>query len=374
MKKDGRTPEGRQRWRCPECSVNRVPRNARGRAAMLRELDSFLARLLGGHTLAEEGRSFRRDRAWCWRVAPVIPMPEMKSHVLETDGTYVNGRCLLVLMDGTTGLVARVRWCAHESIAEYRGLFHGVPAPDVLVSDGMRGMERAAAAEWPGTRLQRCLAHVHRDTNRDLTHKPKSQAAKELKKLSYRLFRVHTAEEAARWGEALNAWHERWRGTVNERTTAKGDPSNPKARAGRKWWWTHERLRRCYKRLERLFRDGSLFAYTDPALLAGGPVPRDTNGLEGGINSPIKRMLDDHRGMPRAHMMRACEWKCYTRSPHPDTGTLLDSYLENRRREAEKTRKETAAGQAVTGDEPGIGTGVDWNEFHTATRYPNATD
>lgn len=145
MKKDGRTPEGRQRWRCPECSVNRVPRNGKGRAALRRELDSFVARLLGGHTLAEEGRSFRRETAWCWEVDPVIPMPETKSHVLETDGTYVNGRCLLVLMDGATGLVVRIRWCAHESIAEYRALFYGVPTPDVLVSDGMRGMGCSAA-------------------------------------------------------------------------------------------------------------------------------------------------------------------------------------------------------------------------------------
>lgn len=369
MKRNGRTAAGTQRWKCPECNAGTTAPNHR--QAMLRQLDSFVARLLGGHTLAEEGRSFRRDRRWCWEVDPVIPMTTRGSHVLETDGTYVNGRCLLVLMDGETGLVVRIRWCAHESIAEYRDLFHGVPAPDVLVSDGMRGMTAAANAEWPATRLQRCLVHVHLDTNRDLTHRPKTQAARELQKLSSRLFKVSDAEGAARWGEGLNAWYERWKAMVNERTTAKDDPARA---AGRKWWWTHERLRRCYKRLERLFRDGSLFAYTDPALAAGGGVPRDTNGLEGGINSPIKRMLDDHRGMPCGHMMRACEWKCYTRSPHPDTGALLDTYLENRRRKAERARKETAKEQARTGDEPVIGTGIDWNEFHTATRYPDATD
>lgn len=173
-------------------------------------------------------------------------------------------------------------------------------------------MTAAANAEWPGTRLQRCLVLVHRDTNRDLTHHPRTQAAKELRKLSSRLFKVSDAEGAARWGE--------------------GRPSP------------------C---------DG---------------VPWDTNGLEGGINSPIKRMLDDHRGMPRGHMMRACEWKCYMRSLHPDIKATLDTYLENRRRKAERTGKETAAEQARTGDEPGIGTGVDWNEFHTSTRYSDATD
>jgi hypothetical protein len=222
MKKNGRTAAGTQRWKCAECNAGTTAPNRR--QAMLRQLDSFVARLLGGHTLREEGRSFRRDRSWCREVDPVIPMPASKRHVLETDGTYVNGRRLLALMDGEAGLVVRIRWCAHESIAEYRALFHGVPAPDVLVSDGMRGMTAAANAQWPCTRLQCCLVHVHRDTGRDLTHKPKSQAAKELRKLSCRLFEVHTAEEAARWGEGLNAWHERWKTMVNEKTTAKEDP------------------------------------------------------------------------------------------------------------------------------------------------------
>jgi hypothetical protein len=103
-------------------------------------------------------------------------------------------------------------------------------------------------------------------------------------------------------------------------------------------------------------------------------VPRDTDRLEGGINSPIKRVFDDHRGMPKAHMMRACEWKCYTRSPAPDLAALLDSFLDGARRKAEKAGKETAAEQARTGDEPGIGHGIDWNEFHTSTRYPDSAD
>lgn len=302
---------------------------------------------------------------------PVIPIARGEEPCPGEDGTYVNGRCLLVLMDGTTGLVARIRWCAHESIAEYRALFYGVPAPDVLVRDGMHGMTAAAGAEWPETRLQRCLVHVHRDTNRDLTHRPGTQAARELRKLSSRLFGVRTAEDAARRGETLNAWYQRWRGMVSERTTARQDPSRA---AGRKWRWTHERLRLCYKRLERLFRDGSLFAHTDPKLLPGGPVPRDTDRLEGGVNAPVKRVLPNHRGMLRNHMMRACEWKCYMRSPRPDLAAALDGYLGHARRKAERAKEAGTRDEARTGDEPGIGTSVEWNEFHTPTRYPNATD
>jgi hypothetical protein len=53
MKKNGRTAAGAQRWKCPECRVGATAPNRR--QAMLRQLGSFVARLLGGHTLREEG-------------------------------------------------------------------------------------------------------------------------------------------------------------------------------------------------------------------------------------------------------------------------------------------------------------------------------
>lgn len=85
-----------------------------------------------------------------------------------------------------------------------------------------------------------------------------------------------TPKGRPRWGEALNAWHIRWREFIAERTYARDDPGNPKA-ARQEWWWTHRELRRCYR------------------------------WLEGGVNSPLKRMLLDHRGLPEEHMRHAGE-------------------------------------------------------------------
>ncbi len=164
------------------------------------------------------------------------------------------------------------------------------------------------------------------------------------------LTRIHDADTAARWGQALNAWHERWKGMLAERTYAKDHPDDPRAATSTSgWWWTHlplrraylrlERLfkdgtlfcfldptltaqgpvprdsnrlegglwthlplRRAYLRLERLFKDGTLFCFLDPTLTAQGPVPRDSNRLEGGLNAALKRMLVNHRGLPEAHI------------------------------------------------------------------------
>lgn len=72
-------------------------------------------------------------------------------------------------------------------------------------------------------------------------------------------------------------------------------------------WCAHEELRRCCRRLEKLFREGKLFAFLEPALATGGPVARTTNRLEGGVNSVVKNVLRNHRGLPEEHMLRACE-------------------------------------------------------------------
>ena len=135
----------------------------------------------------------------------------------------------------------------------------------MLITDGLRGAKAACGEAWLGTRIQRCLVHVQRNTRTDLTSKPRLQAGRELKRLSDKFAAVGTAEQAVKWGEAPNAWHERWRDFIAERTYARDDPSNPKASRHR-WWWAHEELRHRCRRLERLFREGRMFAYLEPEL------------------------------------------------------------------------------------------------------------
>ncbi|RYQ15209.1 transposase, partial [Bifidobacterium pseudolongum subsp. globosum] len=135
------------------------------------------------------------------------------------------------------------------------------------------------------------------------------------------------------------------------------------------WWWTHLPLRRAYLRLERLFKDGTLFCFLDPALTTPGSVPRDGNRLEGGLNAALKRMLVNHRGLPEAHMRRACEWHCYMHSAKPDPALILKQHGQDA-----KTGTNHDNNDDEPMSQPILGTGIDWNEFHTAARYPNTTD
>ncbi|WP_101433115.1 IS1249 family transposase [Bifidobacterium asteroides] len=369
MRKHGRNRSGTQRWMCPSCSITSTARRQdRARAAQLRE---FLDWLLTGRTREQMGamgaRAWRKRVGWCWNIKPAITPDGVVHHTLMADGTYMaHGWCLLTAIDGQTGQVIDWQWCHQENTAACTALSSRIPGPDALITDGLRGVQKACHACWPGTRIRRRLVHVQRNTKTDLTLKPRLQAGKELKRLSDQLTRVHTIEEAVRWGEALNAWHERWETLIDERTMAKDDPANPKA-GHQSWWWTHQELRRCYRRLEHLFQDRQLFAFLEPELTAGGPVERTTNRLEGGVNPPIKRTLLQHHGLPESHMRRACEWHCYMKTDNPDPASLIrDEHHQPQPAPKRETRQEQ--------DEPEhYGTAINWNEFHTPVRYPNTT-
>ena len=102
---------------------------------------------------------------------------------------------------------------------------------------------------------------------------------------------------------------------------------------GRKWWWTHERLRRAYFRLVRLNRDRMLFTFCDPSIVKdGGPLPSTTNQLEGGVNAVVKRVLDHHRGLSEAHIRRCCEWAVYMLAASPDPVSFVTPTTGRRRK------------------------------------------
>ena len=202
MKKNGRTGKGVQRWKCPACRLSStMPQRRRRRE---RTLEEFLSWLLGPSSQraadsAGDARALRKRIAWCWRIRPRIAPPDARRHTVMADGTYMgHGWCLIIAIDGQAGEVLDWQWCAHESKAAYLALFSRLPAPDVLITDGLRGAEAACTQAWPGTRIQRCLVHVQRNTRTDLTSRPGLQAGRELKRLSDRLTSVETAGQAVR--------------------------------------------------------------------------------------------------------------------------------------------------------------------------------
>ena len=325
MRRNGFTKANRQRWRCNACAISVTP--GRRDAARMAEFRAFLAWLTGKESMSVAAarlgvtrQTFANRVSWCWNVAPRIPPDGVAHRYIEVDGTYVPyGWCLLVAT-GQDGTPIAWQWADRESRAAYRRLFDRIVEPDTLVCDGGVGCISAAREHFRHMGIQRCLVHVLRNTRTDLTAHPKSQAGRDLLQLAKRLTRVRNADDAAGWLVDLNRWHAEHGAFIKEKTHAGQDPLNAH---GRKWWWTHERVRRAYWRFIRLQRDGMLFTFCQPNHVDDPVTASTTNQLEGGVNAQIKRLLDHHRGLSEHHMKRCCEWATYLLTEHAKPETFV---------------------------------------------------
>jgi len=180
---------------------------------------------------------------------------------------------------------------ARESTAAWTALFEQIPPPLVVVTDGGTGIRAALANVWPDTHIQRCIFHLQLNVTRELTRNPRTRAGKALRQIALGLTRVHTIEDAITWRLTLEAWWQKYSHLTRERTLYFNG----------QWGYTHDRLRKAWAVLHRATEAGHIFTN-----LAHGN-PRATSRLEG-LNSQIRHLLRNHRGMPISHRRRAVEW------------------------------------------------------------------
>ena len=198
--------------------------------------------------------------------------------------------CLLIAVTERLEVIAW-QWCGGESTPAWKALFGRIPAPTVIVCDGGTGVASAIRATWPETKTQRCVFHVQMNIRKHLTLKPRSDAGRTLLALSRALSNVRDVDAAIDWQCKLNAWWQAYGHLTKEKTFNDGQ-----------WWFTHDRLRKAWKLLAKLTRDGTLFTFVTHG------NTRITSPLEGGINNGIRHVLRHHRGMSEEHMKRAAEW------------------------------------------------------------------
>ncbi|PPF43813.1 hypothetical protein C5B85_11730 [Pseudoclavibacter sp. AY1F1] len=260
----------------------------------------FLQWLLGKQSQQEitntkTGRSLRRRTSWCWEIEPTLGPVESTYPVVLIDGIYLGSWCLLIAVTEELQVLAW-QWCSKESAAAWTALLTRIPAPLVVVCDGGSEFASAARSCWPDTKIQRCVFHVQMNIRRHLTLRPRSQAGKDLLKLSRAISRVVDPDSAIKWQLGLQAWWQQ-QGHLTKQRSSDGWSS----------WWTHDRLRKAWLLLSKLSGNGHLFAYVSHG------NARTTSPLEDGINNGIRTTLRNHRGMSEAHMKRAAEWFLYTR-------------------------------------------------------------
>ncbi len=300
-KRNGRTSSGAQRWRCSACGASTTVRYDDTAA----RLGEFLAWLLSKDSQLDmpgAGRTFRRRTSEFWDVW-AMPVPDGEARrVLYVDGIWV-ARDLVVLICFDGERVVSWYMAQSENSRSWGALMASVPAPDVVVTDGGSGFAKAAREVWPRTRVQRCVFHAFSQVRRYTTSRPRLQAGVELYGMAVDLMHVEGLHQAELWVERYLDWCGFWADFLEDRSLVDGRSV-----------YTHERLRKARSSLSSLVSAGTLFTYLDPELTRAGPLPSTNNAIEGGVNSQLRAMLRNHRGLSALRRVKAIFWWCHMHS------------------------------------------------------------
>lgn len=86
---------------------------------------------------------------------------------------------------------------------------------------------------------------------------------------------------------------------------------NPKTAKSRKYWYVHRNLRMAWHHILYALKQDQLFTFLEDETRI---CPRDTNRLEGGINTRIAELSQCHRGTLPVYEERLIEWFLLSKS------------------------------------------------------------
>ena len=174
-------------------------------------------------------------------------------------------------------------------------------------SDGGTGFAKALKKVWPIAKHQRCIFHVFCQIKRYTTSKPNTLAGVELYCLAKDLLKIKEKQEAETWVTRFTEWIKKYQKFLSEMTVDEHGNKRP----------THERLLKAERSLLKLIKENTLFTYLDKEFINDFIAPSTNNRIEGGINSRLREMLRNHRGLSIERRIKAVYWWCYMHSPEP---------------------------------------------------------
>lgn len=356
--KNGRNRNGKQRWKCVECSssaINRIDRRTH-------ELRMFLSWLFGKNSQEEygdfTGRTFRNHTKWVWDYWLLPPIVEETHDVVFLDGIYLSRNCVVVIAM-TREYVLGWYVARSENVNAWRALLSRIAPPRMVVIDGGTGLKTALKQCWKNTFVQRCRFHAFGQVKRYTTSRPRTQAGADLYGLTKGLFSIETHDGAVLWIQDFFHWKTLYHDFLEERNT-EGD-------------YLHERLRKARASLDRLIREGTLFTFIDTdlrtqlSLADDESLPATTNAIES-LNSRLRAMLRHHKGLPIDRRIKALYWFCYLHSPAPVPLKDIPSIMPTDT-DIEHAYQRLGSRQKTHETIPRWGTAIVWEDLHHQTPY-----
>ncbi len=243
---------------------------------------------LTGNTTASEVGSIKRThtqtiRLWASDSAPRECIPVCFTPVCILDATSISEYEYVIIARTKDNVLGWV-FSKEENQESYERLIQHIYGVSYFVTDGHKACISAIRRLHPEAQIQRCMVHVQRRCRSFLTQNPRHTHGRVLLDIVNQLTNIRTKRQKRRWKRTYFAWRKRSDTFLKQKTYYTSDNQV-------KWWYTHRNLRKVRTHIDNAIDD--LFRYVSGA----GMVPRNTNDIEGGVNSRLKELIHRHRGL-----------------------------------------------------------------------------
>lgn len=360
MKRNGTTSCGTQRWRCKACGAS-ATHKINSDAKQLKTFLSWLFSKNAQTDMKGGGRTFRRKTSHFWSIWAMPPIIDEIHNVIYIDGIYIS-RKLVVLIASTDDFVLGWYLARSEHSKAWGALMSRIAPPEIVVTDGACGFEKARKQYWPNTEVQRCVLHAFRQVRRYTTSRPKLPAGIELYGLAQELKKLKTLKDADCWVSNYLNWCSQWDEFLEEKSYGEDG----------RWSYTHWRLRKARSSLNRIIGSNQIFTYLTSNLAKAISLPSTNNRAES-INAQLRRMLRIHRGLSPIRRVKAVFWWCYMHTEYPknEAEILKDMPTDEKIDKIYRTLTE----QRQRFDSiPQWGDAIVWSELHTSEPWRHDWD
>jgi len=286
----GKTNKGTFRWYCVNCKKSGVKRRKDVVNNNYRKL--FNKYVLGNRTIKEIAKDKDRSSKYIiekfnpfWKQIPHSKFPVLNNkQIIVCDATWIQKTVLLVVYEKYTDKVLGFSFNNRESYYSWFLILSELKVrinPQYCVLDGHQGLNKAIKECFSSVCMQRCLVHIKRFIRIKLSNSPKTEAGRELKEIVRLLPKIENKDQSEIFLKNIDNWKEKHKDFLNEKSI------NKETKRKRH---THKNLRGAIKHIENA--RSNLFVF-----LLDDSVPKTTNIIEGGINSPLKDLLRKHRGL-----------------------------------------------------------------------------
>jgi hypothetical protein len=299
--------QGKQRFRCKNCGIFFTATNI-GVSRKNREV-WFREWIVGKQTFIQlvykSGYSERGLKRYFYDYLERYPVWNIRtsdSVNLLIDGTYfANKLCLVLYRESNMKTTLFYRLSDGEWEEELREDLENLISLGITIEsvtcDGLSNILRAIRKSSPKTIIQRCIAHIQRETLMWLTKHPKSVAGVELREIIKRLHTIDNRDKWGYWVVDMLHWYDRHKDFVNTKTY------KPETNC---YWFTHKSVRKAFVHIKRALPE--MFNYLD-----NPRIQKTTNGLESFFGH-LKQNISIHRGLSKEHYKNYLKWYLFFKS------------------------------------------------------------